>query len=120
MDGFKLRKIGLVIGKCQQLEKVEYDQECHNHTLQKSAQLHRLDRILIYDLYMVSKDCISKKLCIVCLYRLITVDVLRDGPHSQGFSYLSEVRARGLLNLGEKHLDHQNWENLMQPKRTGF
>ena len=36
----------------------------------------------------------------------------------QGFSYLSEVGARGLLNLGKKHLDHQNWENLMQSKRT--
>ena len=35
----------------------------------------------------------------------------------QGFSYLSEVGARGLLNLGKKHLDHQNWENLMQSKR---
>ena len=38
----------------------------------------------------------------------------------QGFSYLSEVGARGLLNFGEKHLDHQNWENLMQSKRTGL
>ena len=37
----------------------------------------------------------------------------------QGFSYLSEVRARGLLNLGNYHLDHQSWENLMQSKRTG-
>ena len=35
-------------------------------------------------------------------------------------SYLSEVGAsRGLLNLGEKHLDHQSLENLMQSKRTG-
>ena len=41
------------------------------------------------------------------------------GQH-QGFSYLSKVGARGLLNLGEKSfLDHQNWENLMQSKRTG-
>ena len=37
-----------------------------------------------------------------------------------GFSYLSKVRARGLLNLGKKHLDHQNWENLMQSKRPGL
>ena len=37
----------------------------------------------------------------------------------QGLSYLSEVGARGLLNLGKKHLDHQNWENLMQSKITG-
>ena len=36
----------------------------------------------------------------------------------QGFSYLSEVEARGLLNLGKKHLDHQNWENFMQSKRV--
>ena len=36
----------------------------------------------------------------------------------QGFSYLSEVGARGLLNLGKKHLDHRNWENLMQSIRT--
>ena len=38
----------------------------------------------------------------------------------QVFSYHSEVRARGLVNLGKKHLDHQNWENLMQSKRTGL
>ena len=37
----------------------------------------------------------------------------------QGFSYLSEVRARGLLEFGEKHLDYQNWVNLMQSERTG-
>ena len=30
-----------------------------------------------------------------------------------------EIGARRLLNLGtKKHLDHQNWENLMQSKRT--
>ena len=27
---------------------------------------------------------------------------------NQGFSYLSELGARGLLNLGKKYLDHQN------------
>ena len=33
----------------------------------------------------------------------------------EGFSYLSEVEARGLLNLEKKkRLDHQNWENLIQ------
>ena len=32
-----------------------------------------------------------------------------------GFSYLSEVEARSLLNLGEKHLDHQIGKN-----RTGL
>ena len=32
----------------------------------------------------------------------------------QGFYYFSEVGARGLLNFGKKHLDHQNRENLMQ------
>ena len=31
----------------------------------------------------------------------------------QGFSYRSEIRTRGLLNLGKKHLDHQNWEELI-------
>ena len=31
----------------------------------------------------------------------------------QGSSYHSEVGARGLLNLGKKHLDHQNWDNLI-------
>ena len=31
---------------------------------------------------------------------------------AQGFSYFSEVRARGLLNLG----NHQNWENLLRIK----
>ena len=30
---------------------------------------------------------------------------------ASGISYLSEVVARSLLNLGKKHLDHQNWEN---------
>ena len=34
--------------------------------------------------------------------------------HTLGFFYLSEDRARGLMNLGKRHLDHQNWENLMQ------
>ena len=29
----------------------------------------------------------------------------------QGFSYLSEVGARGLLNFGKYHLSLQNWEN---------
>ena len=30
-----------------------------------------------------------------------------------------EIGARSLLKLGtKKHLDHQNWENLMQSKRT--
>ena len=33
----------------------------------------------------------------------------------QGFSYLSEGGATGLLNLG----NHQNWENLLQSKKTG-
>ena len=42
------------------------------------------------------------------------------GASIQGFPYLIEVRARGLLNLGKKHLDHQYWENLMQSKRTGL
>ena len=36
----------------------------------------------------------------------------------QRFSYLSEVGARGLLNLGKRRLSHKNWENFMQPKRT--
>ena len=31
----------------------------------------------------------------------------------QGFSYHSEDGTRGLLNLGKKHLDHQNWEKLI-------
>ena len=35
---------------------------------------------------------------------------------NQGFFYLPEVWARDLLNLGKKHLDHPNWENLMQSK----
>ena len=26
---------------------------------------------------------------------------------------------QGLVELGKKHLDHKNWENLMQSKRTG-
>ena len=38
----------------------------------------------------------------------------------QGFSYLSEVGTRGLLNLGKKHLDHRNWESLMQSKGIGL
>ena len=38
----------------------------------------------------------------------------------QRFSFLSEVGARGLLNLGKKHLGHLNWENLMQSKNTGL
>ena len=33
---------------------------------------------------------------------------------------LPEVRARGLLILGKKHCDHQNWERLMKYKRTGL
>ena len=31
----------------------------------------------------------------------------------QGFSYSSEIRTRDLLNLGKKHLDHQNWEEMI-------
>ena len=31
----------------------------------------------------------------------------------QGFSYRSEVGTWGLLNLGKKHLDHQNWGKLI-------
>ena len=41
----------------------------------------------------------------------------KHGPN-QGFSYLSEVGTRGLLNLGKKHLDHQYWKNLMQSKKN--
>ena len=33
--------------------------------------------------------------------------------YQQGFSYHSEIRTRDLLNLGKKHLDHQNWEELI-------
>ena len=40
-------------------------------------------------------------------------------PLTQGFSYLSEVGARGLLNLVITHLYHQDWENLMQSIITG-
>ena len=36
----------------------------------------------------------------------------------KGFSYISEVGARDLLNLVKKHLNHQNWGNLMHSKRT--
>ena len=33
----------------------------------------------------------------------------------QEFFYLSEVGARGLLNMQKnKYLDHQDWENVMQ------
>ena len=37
----------------------------------------------------------------------------------QGFSYFSEVGARGLLNLGEK-VDHQTWGKFVQSKITGL
>ena len=30
--------------------------------------------------------------------------------HKQGFSYLSKVGVRGLVNMGKYHLSHQNWE----------
>ena len=40
------------------------------------------------------------------------------GRRHQGFSYLSDVGARGLLNLGKYHLSHQNWENQIQSKNT--
>ena len=30
--------------------------------------------------------------------------------------YLSEVGAKGMLKLEKKHLEQQNWENLMQSK----
>ena len=43
---------------------------------------------------------------------------LQEVNSMQGFSYLSEVEARGLLNLGKKHLASQTWENLIQSKRT--
>ena len=43
-----------------------------------------------------------------------------DNWTNPGISNLSEVRAKGLLNLGKKHLNHQNWENLMHSKRTGL
>ena len=39
---------------------------------------------------------------------------IKKAQISPGIFYLSG--ARGLLNLGKKHLDHQNWENLMQSK----
>ena len=39
--------------------------------------------------------------------------------HNNGVIIRDFLGARGLLNLGKKHLDHQNWENLMQSKRTG-
>ena len=32
-----------------------------------------------------------------------------------GISYLSEVGARGLLNLGKKHLDHQIEKTRIEP-----
>ena len=34
--------------------------------------------------------------------------------------FLSEIRVRGLLNLGKKHMDRLSWENLMQYERTGL
>ena len=37
----------------------------------------------------------------------------------QGFSYLSEVGAREVLNLRKYYSDVQSCENLMQLKRTG-
>ena len=43
----------------------------------------------------------------------------KDARLIQGFSFLSEVRAGGLLNLGKYHMEHQSWENLMLSKRTG-
>ena len=38
----------------------------------------------------------------------------------QGFYYISEAGTRGLLNLGKRHLDRQNWENLTQPKKIAI
>ena len=34
--------------------------------------------------------------------------------NKQRFSNLSEVGASGLLNLGKRHLGHQNWEILIE------
>ena len=39
-------------------------------------------------------------------------DMSRDFP--------TFLKSGARLNLGKKHLDHQNWENLMQSKRTGL
>ena len=36
----------------------------------------------------------------------------------QGFSYLSEVWARGMLKFEKKHFDHQIGEKMMQSNRT--
>ena len=38
----------------------------------------------------------------------------------QGFTYLSEVRAKGPVEFGKKALGHQSWENLMQSKIHGI
>ena len=74
---------------------------------------------------------VSNKHCLLTFFIIIDIEAMpinfrnkkiHDltiwGEKKQGFSYLSEVGTRGLLNLGKKHLDHQNWETLMQSKRS--
>ena len=51
--------------------------------------------------------------------RGLTLSILNGFKLTQGFSYPSEVVARGLLNLERNHLNYQNWENLMPARRTG-
>ena len=53
------------------------------------------------------------------LAQSLSIDVMTNIT-DLGFSYLTEVGARGLLNMGKKLLDHQIWENLMQSKRMGL
>ena len=45
---------------------------------------------------------------------------LYDMYNRDFLTFPKSIEARGLLNLGKKHSDHQNWENLMQSKRTGL
>ena len=39
---------------------------------------------------------------------------------SRGSPFVITRLDQGPVGFGKKHLDHQNWENLMQSKRTGL
>ena len=48
---------------------------------------------------------------------VLTNFIKENGGTNQGFSSLSGVRARGLLNLGKKHFDHKTGKILSNLKQ---
>ena len=80
--------------------------------------------LVLTSYHMLSNDGSGEPVQISRLSRAFTAHLYKERiwmkTQTQGFSYLSEVGTRGLLNSGKKYLDHRNWENWMQSKRTGL